>query len=152
HVLEHGHRRKEREVLERPRDTALDDPVRRCTQQALAIEDNLSAFRPVEPGHHVEERRLARSVGPDQADDLAARYVEGDAVECDDAAEAARDVPHLEQRHSARSLLRCRGHDYRIAEVPWEAAESPRRKPTGLSAALDQESKVEQRMVRLPSQ
>ncbi len=46
----------------------------------------------------VEQRRLARAVRPDQAEDLAFAHVEGDAVDGADAAEGLRQVAHLEDR------------------------------------------------------
>ena len=48
-VVEHGHRPEELDVLERARDAAPDDPVRRRAQQALAVELELAGVRLVEP-------------------------------------------------------------------------------------------------------
>ena len=70
-VLEHGHRREELDVLERPRDPAADDAVRRRVQQRLPSKIELAGVGPVEPRDHVERRRLAGAVRADQADDLA---------------------------------------------------------------------------------
>ena len=52
----------------------------------------------VEARQAVEQRRLAGAVRADEADDVAARDRERDAVERDDAAEADRHVLDLEQR------------------------------------------------------
>ena len=76
--------------------------ARRCRCAASrASERPSNAMSPVaervEPRQAVEERGLAGAVRADQADDLPARDVERDAVERDDAAEAHRDVGHLEQ-------------------------------------------------------
>ena len=62
---------------------------------------DVAAVRRVEARDEVEDRRLARAVGADQADDLPLRHVERDVVDRDDAAEAAREVTRFEQRHGA---------------------------------------------------
>ena len=103
HVVEHGHRPEELDVLERARDAAPDDAVRRRVQQALAVEVELARVGLVEPRDHVEERRLAGAVRADQPDDLALLDVERDVVDRDDAAEAAGDVADGEQRHRGDS-------------------------------------------------
>ena len=71
HVLEHGHRREELDVLERARDAELDDAARRRVQERLAVEDDVARVEPVEPRDHVERRRLAGAVRADQAEDRA---------------------------------------------------------------------------------
>ena len=100
HVLEHGHRAEQLDVLERARDPAPDDPVRRRAQQALAVEDDLALVRLVQPRDQVEERRLAGAVRADQADDLALADVERDVVDRDDPAEPPRHVLDREQGHA----------------------------------------------------
>jgi hypothetical protein len=100
HVVEHGHRLEQLHVLERARDPAPDDPVRRRPQQAPAVEVELARIRPVQPRDHVEERGLAGAVRPDQADDLAGVDVERDLVDRDDPAEPARHVADREQGHA----------------------------------------------------
>ena len=107
-VLEHRHRREELDVLERSRDAAPDDPVRRRAEQALAVERDLAGLRAVEASDHVEGSRLAGAVRADQAGDLALLHLERDVVQRDDAAEAARDVLQLEERHQARPWTRSR--------------------------------------------
>ena len=80
---------------------AADDPVRRRAQQALAVEGDLALVRLVQPGDQVEERRLARAVRADQADDLALAGVKRDVVDGDDPAEPPRHVLNREQDHGA---------------------------------------------------
>src|SRR5581483_5221844 len=104
-VLEHGHRPEQLEVLERAGDPAADHAVLRDAEKALAFEAQLSRVGSVEAGDEVEDGRLAGAVRADQADDLALRHVERDVVDRDDPAEAARDVPDLQQRHPRRTLL-----------------------------------------------
>ncbi len=96
HVLEHGHRPEELDVLEGPRDPLAHDPVRRLAQERLAVELDLAGVGPVEARDDVERRRLPGAVRTDQPRDLAALDVERDTVERDDAPEAERDVPHCE--------------------------------------------------------
>ena len=72
HVLERGHALEEADVLERAPDAALGDRVRRLAGDVVAVEDDLARGRLVDAGEHVEERRLAGAVRPDQADDRAA--------------------------------------------------------------------------------
>jgi hypothetical protein len=99
HVLEHGHRREELDVLERARDPAPDDAVRRRAQQALAVEGDLALVRLVQARDQVEERRLPGPVGPDQAGDLPLGHVQRDVVDRHDPAERLRHVLDREQRH-----------------------------------------------------
>ena len=105
-VLEHGHPREERDVLERPCDAAADDLVRRELQQVLPVVENRAGIRLVESRDDVEGRRLARAVRADQAEDLTLGDVERDVVEGDDAPEAASEVLDGEQRHEAGILRR----------------------------------------------
>ena len=108
HVLEDGHGAEQLDVLERPRDPAPDDVVRRCPQEARAIERDLAVVGAVEPHDQVEDRGLAGAVGPDQPGDLALCHVERDAVDRDDPPEPPRQVLEREQRHGGR-LYGCRG-------------------------------------------
>src|SRR5438105_1318301 len=52
-------------------------------------------------GDAVEDRRLARAVGPDDPEDLPVRHLQGNAVERLDAAELHRELVQLEQHPSA---------------------------------------------------
>ena len=96
-VVEHAHGAEQRQVLESAADAEAGDAVARQREQRRAAERDVAAVALVEPRHAVEERGLARAVGSDQADDLAGRDVEGDAVERDDAAEAHGDILHAQQ-------------------------------------------------------
>ncbi len=66
---------------------ARGDRVRRLAGDVLAEERRPARRRLVDAGQHVEERRLARAVRPDQRDHLAARHREVDVVDRDEAAE-----------------------------------------------------------------
>jgi hypothetical protein len=73
-------------------------------QQRLAGEGDVAGVGPVQARDDVEGGRLPRAVRPDQADDLARFGSEGNAVECDDAAETLGDVVDLEQGQSRNTL------------------------------------------------
>src|SRR5687768_1976059 len=105
HVVEHGERRPERDVLEGARDPALDDSVHRRAEQIVAVEDDAALVGFVQAGDHVERGRLPGAVGADQADDLAGGDVEGHAVERDDAAEATGDVLDREERRHLGGIV-----------------------------------------------
>ena len=104
HVLEHGHRPEELDVLERPRDPLPHDLVGRRLEDRGAVEQHFARVRLVEPGDDVEGRRLAGAVRPDQPGDVPFLDVERDAVERDDSAEAQGDVPYLEEGHPQETL------------------------------------------------
>ena len=99
-VVEGRHRPEQADVLERPADAERRHLVRltRADLAALrrhdvvAVERDLAARRHVGAGDHVEERRLAGAVRPDQRDDAATRDVEVDRVDRDQAAEPLRDL------------------------------------------------------------
>ena len=95
-VVQHAHGLEELDVLEGAGHPAADDPVRRSAQDALAVEEHVTGLRLVEARDHVESRRLAGAVRPDQPRDLTFLDLERHLVERDDAAEALGDVPQLE--------------------------------------------------------
>ena len=72
-----------------------------------------------QPGEDVDQRRLARAIGPEQAEDLPARHVEADIVEralgppwrrsCDrDSMRIAGSAAHAPQRIGARPIATSR--------------------------------------------
>src|SRR5437588_850942 len=108
-VLEGGHQGEQPDVLERPADPEARDlegtagPFHQREQrnrsrleQLLALEPNGSVGGRVDPGDHVEERRLARSVRPDEAEDLALPDDEIDVVERAETPEHLRDPGGLQ--------------------------------------------------------
>jgi hypothetical protein len=99
HVVEHRHVRAELQVLEGPRDPQAHDAVRRLAEQVLALVANGAAARPVQARDHVERRRLAGAVRPDQPRNLVLVHRERKLVESEDPSEAPADVVELEQRH-----------------------------------------------------
>jgi hypothetical protein len=66
--------------------------VGRHGQEVLTGVGDPALVRLVEPADHIEEGGLPGPVGPDEGAHLALLHGEGEAVECDDAAEAHGDV------------------------------------------------------------
>src|SRR3989442_7421814 len=102
-VLEHGQRREEREVLERPPDAERRDAMGRQPEDRAAVEADVASVGRVEAAQAVEERRLAGAVRADEADDRSLVHVERDGVEREDAPETDREVVNGQDRHQARA-------------------------------------------------
>ena len=98
HVLLDRHVEEEPQRLERARDAELRDLVRREADEVAALEQHLALVGPVDTGDQVEQRRLARAVRPDHADDLALVDVQVEVGDHVQAAERLRDSLELEQR------------------------------------------------------
>ena len=98
HVVEHAHRVEQRQVLEGAADAQRGDAVSRQRTEVQSVEAHAPGVRFVQARHAVEQRRLPGAVRTDQAAHRAALHGEGDAVECDDAAEAHADALDGEQR------------------------------------------------------
>ena len=75
------------------------DAMRRQAGDVLAVEGDAAGIGRVEAGDGREQRRLARAVGPDQADDLALAHVERGLVDGLQAAERLGELAHL--KHGA---------------------------------------------------
>ncbi len=59
--------------------------------QFLAVNHHRAGIRPLQPGHHHEQRRLARARRPEQANSLAAPYMKVDVAQDMDAGGAAAE-------------------------------------------------------------
>ena len=105
-VLQYRHVAEEAQVLERARDPALDDEVRRQTGDVLAEEQDVPAVGRVHAGDQVEERRLAGAVRADQGDDAAGLDAEVHVLDRGDAAEGLEQLLDLEHRRSGLELAR----------------------------------------------
>src|SRR5436190_863651 len=108
------------EISARASSTRLSVPngrpaAGRCVEEGLAVEEDVAGVEPVEPCDHIERRRLAGAVWPDQAEDRTFPRLERDVVECDDAAEPQRDVLEREQTHSAGRLYGFRSRESRYS-------------------------------------
>ena len=97
HVLDRRHRAEQADVLERARDAGAVIRSGRLAVMSLPSNDHLARARLVQPGEHVEERRLAGAVGADDRDDRALRHAEGDVV---DGGQAAEDLRQAASRGS----------------------------------------------------
>ena len=104
-----------------------DDPVRRASRAGLARRTRARPRRLVEPGDHVEDRRLARAVRADQPDDLPLARRRTRPVERDDARRSAGSRPRRRGAPRGSSLKRratnLRGHACPLtvstASCPW---------------------------------
>lgn len=74
-IVKNAQRPEEPDVLKRPRDPAPGDPVGALAGNIHPVERHPPGSRRIDPGHHVEDRRLARTVRPDEADELVFRKV-----------------------------------------------------------------------------
>ena len=91
-VLEDRELREQADVLERARDAALRDLIRLEADDALALEGDAARRRLIDARQHVEGRRLARAVRPDEADELAAVQMDVEIRDGLKAAEYFRDI------------------------------------------------------------
>jgi hypothetical protein len=71
HVLDGAERRQDFHQLKGPRHAALGDSVRRKCRNDFAREPDLARRRLQRAGDQVHHRRLAGTVRPDQAHELA---------------------------------------------------------------------------------
>ncbi len=97
-VLQHGHVREQVDGLERPGDAEPGDLRGLQRHDALPLEPHVAVVGPVQAGDGVEQRRLARPVRTDHADDLAQLHLEVQPVQRGQSAEPLRDPADLEQR------------------------------------------------------
>src|SRR5439155_20680512 len=80
-VLEHGEMAEGPRDLVGARDAAARDAMRRFARQLAAFELDAARIGAVMPAHYVDQRRLARAVRTDEAEDLAAAHFEPYGVE-----------------------------------------------------------------------
>jgi len=99
-VVEDRHRPKQLNVLKRPSDPAPDDVMCRGARQAPPVEGDVSGGRRVQARDQVENRGLARTVWPDEADDRPGLYIETHPIEGHHATEPDGDALNREQRHT----------------------------------------------------
>ena len=97
-VLKHRRAIEQFRILECPRNAKLGDPVPRHPAHILVVEEHGARVGVVYAVYQVENRRLARAVGADDAEHLAASNLERYVPHRLDAAEAERQIARLEQR------------------------------------------------------
>src|SRR3970282_870608 len=92
------------------RDAQARALERRQPGDVASLEHDAALVVVQRPGDAVDERGLARAVGPDEAEALAGRDVERDAFERREAAEALGQAPDFQQRahERLRQCLRAR--------------------------------------------
>src|SRR6185437_16368007 len=86
-VVEHRHLRKDGELLERPSDAELAQVASPTAGNRLAVHLDVPAIGRELGEDAVEERRLPRTVGPDQSEYFPGAHVEAYAVDRADGAE-----------------------------------------------------------------
>src|SRR5580704_16915656 len=78
--------------------------MRRKIVDRRAVEDDRTAIEREVPGDHIDQGRLARAVGPDEAEDLALSYIERDALQ---RLHAAESLPHIATlQHGLQGMYR----------------------------------------------
>src|SRR5207244_8610240 len=98
HVLEHRQAPEQPGELERPPDAKPEHPVGRGVSDLHAVEAHLALLDALIAGDDVEQRRLARAVGTDQAVDLPVADRQAAVRQGTYAAERLRDAADFEQR------------------------------------------------------
>src|SRR3989442_457981 len=101
--------------LEGATDALAGDLVGFEPVDRLTVEEHAPLVAPLEAGDAVEERRLARAVGADEAVDAAGLETQRDAVDGQDAAEALAQPPDLQRRRRHQMVL---GNRYFICKMP----------------------------------
>src|SRR5215475_9243008 len=74
--------------------------MRRKIGNVFACQQDASAVWRVEAAHNVEERGLAGTVRANYCENLALLDREGDAVDCDETAEAYGEILHGQDTHA----------------------------------------------------
>ena len=107
HVSDAVHLRIDPRLLEGAQQAQAGDPRDPQFRDLLALEPDRAGIDGVIADDRVEQRRLARAVGADQAGDPPFGHIEGDIVVGDDAAEGlgdAFDLDHLAHSAAPRPL------------------------------------------------
>ena len=99
HVVERRGITEERRRLERAREAETRDLVRLQRRDVVAVEHDASARCRQRAADHVEERRLAGAVRPDDAGDRSGGDREVDLVNGAESAERLAEPMRLEQHH-----------------------------------------------------
>src|SRR5262249_8765501 len=97
-VLQDGQFAEQLQVLKRPTDSHGGQPIRALAGDVPIGELHPARSRARKAAHHVDDRRLACAVRPDQSADLARRDAHGDVIDGGEAAEAACEVVDCKQR------------------------------------------------------
>jgi hypothetical protein len=98
HVLERAHVEEDLQVLERAADARGREPVRRQPRELSILEEHAALAWQVDAGEQVQERRLARAIGPDDGVHHAGRELEAHVLHGVHAAEAPSEVFGAQQQ------------------------------------------------------
>src|SRR5258708_30593390 len=102
-VLYGRHRGEQPDVLEGPRDAVPGDHVRPGVRDVRGAEKDPALGGPVQPGQHVEQRRLPGAVRPDQRDNRVLGEVDRDVVYGHKPPELLRDALRAQDGGSGQS-------------------------------------------------
>src|SRR5262249_13198565 len=94
------------DVLERAADARSADLIGAQAVNRPATEENLARVRRIDARDQVEQRGLARAVGPDQGAHAAFREVERRVRERLEAAKGLRDRAYAKEHHDRSSRKR----------------------------------------------
>jgi hypothetical protein len=98
HVVGDARLHEQRHVLERLGEAERRDLVRPHAGDLYVLQADGSGVGFLQSDDGIEQRRLARPVGPDEAEDLALRHVEADVAERLQAAEPLGQVFQRQNR------------------------------------------------------
>jgi hypothetical protein len=101
HVIEHAHRAEQFGRLVRPRDAGARDRPGRSASKLPVTQPHAAAVRPIKPANDIEDRRLARTVRPYDAGDLAWLRREAEVGRGLYPAEGDAHTGHFERRRLA---------------------------------------------------
>ncbi len=119
--------------LERARHAVAGAAIRLPVGRLDPADPDRSGGRPLEPRQGIDERRLARSVRPDQAEDLALLEVEVDALDRLDAGEVHRHTERFEPKRHRRHCDRCADAVFGLSRSCREAPRAWRTRGTPVS-------------------
>src|SRR5262249_62131330 len=108
------------------RSAAAGDAVRGQAVDALGRVPDLAGARAVYPSDEIDQRRLARPVRPDQADDLARCELERHVVDGEQAAEAPRHIGEPQDRAHGLASPACPRHGHNLRAQPAPRSPSDR--------------------------
>src|SRR5579871_5485322 len=91
-IVEYRHAAEQGEVLECAAYADIDDPVGRNLENAVAFKQDIAGAWRIEATEAVEQRRLARTIWPDQTEQLPRREIKRHAIERNDAAKMDCDA------------------------------------------------------------
>src|SRR5579872_1396468 len=97
-ILQNRHAVKRLHHLKRPRNAEMRAPERRDAVDGLPVEENFAGVGLERAAHHVDQRRLAGTVRPDQAEDFTLGNGETHFVDRDEPLEALAERARLEER------------------------------------------------------